>query len=96
MFGQTNQILTPVVIVTAYYSTQDQIFGFDRNSTSFIIAIVVVYLALKIANMFTVLARRFLGSNRLLTLIALGHLDRLVAMEKESGKLFMQEHAVSR
>ncbi|KAF2441215.1 hypothetical protein P171DRAFT_488774 [Karstenula rhodostoma CBS 690.94] len=80
----TNQIMTPVVVVTAYYSTQDQIFGFARNSTSFVIAVLIIYLALKVANILTVLARRFIRSNRLLTLVALGHLDRLAEMGKES------------
>lgn len=78
--------MTPVVIVTAYYSTQDQIFGFTRNSTSFIIAVLVMYLALKTANILTVLARRFIRPNGILTLIALGRLDRLIELEKENGK----------
>lgn len=83
--------MTPVVIVTAYYSTQDKVFGFPRNGTSFVIAVIVMYLALKIANIITILARRFIRSNRPLALLVLGHLDRLVEMDKEDGKAFLLE-----
>lgn len=85
---QTNQFITPVLVVTAYYSTQEPVFGFERNAKVFIFAVILVYVILRTLNIFTVLARRYIRSKHFLALIALGRLERLFHMETEHGTIF--------
>lgn len=91
--AKTNQVMTPVVIVTAYYSTQEPVFGFPRNGRTFIIAVVIVYFVLRAFNVATVLARRYIRSNRIVALIALGQLEKLFDLETENGNSTMHTYS---
>lgn len=55
---KTTQFVTPFVIVTGYFSTQDRIFGFSRDARSFIICLVVVSLVLKLLTFATLYLKR--------------------------------------
>lgn len=76
---QTTQIVTPVVIVTSYFSTQDKVFGFSRDARSFLICLVVVTLVLKVLDLANFVLRqtqRWKGT--LAGIILLGQWEHLI------------------
>ncbi|KAF2474050.1 uncharacterized protein BDR25DRAFT_351582 [Lindgomyces ingoldianus] len=56
--NRTNQLTTPLVVVTAYFGTQQSIFTFDQNPKTFVVCILVLLLMLKLCNLAILLARR--------------------------------------
>ncbi|KAF2474684.1 uncharacterized protein BDR25DRAFT_311128 [Lindgomyces ingoldianus] len=57
----TNQLTIPPVLVIAYFSTQQQIFSFDRNQKTFFICIITLFIALKLYNYGVIIARTSLA-----------------------------------
>jgi uncharacterized membrane protein YdcZ (DUF606 family) len=45
--------VTPVVVVTGYFSTQEQVFGFARNARSFMVGLFVVFIVLQLLDLIT-------------------------------------------
>ncbi|KAF2645756.1 hypothetical protein P280DRAFT_545678 [Massarina eburnea CBS 473.64] len=73
----TNQFLAPVIVVTSYFSTQDKIFGFSRNATSFLVCVGIVFVVLRVVILTTFLTRKFVKLRGILACIVLGQWDQL-------------------
>jgi hypothetical protein len=80
---QTTQIVTPIVIVTGYFSTQEKVFGFSRDAKSFLVCLLVVSLVLRVWNLMTLLISQISWwKNSVLAGILLGQWDRVLGDRK--------------
>ncbi|KAF1971522.1 hypothetical protein BU23DRAFT_184433 [Bimuria novae-zelandiae CBS 107.79] len=80
-----NQFITPVVVVVGYFSIEEEIFGFRKTSSSFLISVAVLFVVLYIINLSIFLLRHQLKPKGIFASILTGQLDQLILDRREHG-----------
>ncbi|KAF1950726.1 hypothetical protein CC80DRAFT_576750 [Byssothecium circinans] len=83
----TNYIMIPAGVVAAYFSIEEDIFGFGKHAPSFIISLLVLYAVLRILSLVTFLLRKYVPEDSQLLLLLFGQLDRLNAAGEKNLNL---------
>lgn len=80
--------MTPVVIVSGYFSIEEKIFGFSKNAKSFTSSVAIVGFVLYVLNMMVYVVRHHLGKGGRITRMLTGQFDQLLLDVRENGKCF--------